>query len=35
MKKEQRRRILTAVLAGIMALVLLLPMVLSALEVLL
>ncbi len=34
-RNEQRRRILTAVLAGIMALVLLLPLVLGALEVLL
>lgn len=34
-KKEQRRKILTSVLAGIMVLLLLLPMVLGALEVLL
>ena len=34
-KRERRRKILTSVLAGIMVLLLLLPMVLGALEVLL
>lgn len=34
-KKEQRRRLLISVLAGVMVLVLLLPLVLGALEVLL
>lgn len=34
-KKEQRRKVFTAVLAGLMVLLMLLPMVLGALEALL